>query len=87
LIFLKPTSPIAFVICIIDAPEPCAALPSLTQFATLFDLPASSSFSDGQAMSLGYHLPGPKKNLGLLGQQSSIPTNEVGPNFVKGTSE
>jgi hypothetical protein len=32
---------IAFVTSITDALEPCAALPSLTQFATVFHLPAS----------------------------------------------
>jgi hypothetical protein len=34
---------IAFVITITDALEPSAALPSLTQFATVFHLPASLS--------------------------------------------
>jgi hypothetical protein len=32
---------IAFVVSIIDELEPCAALPSLTQFATVFHLPTS----------------------------------------------
>jgi hypothetical protein len=55
---------IAFVPSITDALEPCAALPSLTQFATVFQLPASLSafpsspstniifvdFFDGQAI-------------------------------------
>jgi hypothetical protein len=60
---------IAFVISISDALEPCAALPSLTHFATVFHLPASLSafslspsthikivdFFDGQATSPGCH--------------------------------
>jgi hypothetical protein len=34
---------VAFVTFTTDALEPCAALPSLTQFATVFHLPASSN--------------------------------------------
>jgi hypothetical protein len=59
----------AFVISITDALEPCARLPSLTKFATVFHLPASFNafrlspstniiivdFFDGQAMSPERH--------------------------------
>jgi hypothetical protein len=60
---------IAFVTFTTDALDPCAALPSLTQFAILFCLPASLNafqlspstriiivvFYDGQAMSPECH--------------------------------
>jgi hypothetical protein len=60
---------IAFVTSITDALEPCAALPSLTKFSTIFHLPASSNafrlsfstsitivdFLDGHATSPGFH--------------------------------
>jgi hypothetical protein len=59
----------ASIIFITDEPEPFAALPSPTQFSTVFHLPASLSafplspstlttvvdFFDGQAMSPGCH--------------------------------
>jgi hypothetical protein len=48
-------------------------------------------FSDGQATSPECHSPEPQeKNLDLLGRQSStswMPTNELGSNSEKGTSE
>jgi hypothetical protein len=67
---LAKISSIAFVFSIIEIFKAFAALPSLTQFATVFHLPASSSalllsyltltiildFFDGQATSSGYHL-------------------------------
>jgi hypothetical protein len=60
---------IAFATSTIDVIEPCAALPLLTQFATVFHLPASLNafqlspsthiiivvFFDGQAMSPERH--------------------------------
>jgi hypothetical protein len=59
----------SFVTSTTDALEPCAALPSLTKFATVFHLPASLNafqlspstntiivvFFDGQAMSPERH--------------------------------
>jgi hypothetical protein len=62
-----------FVISIFNVLEPCAALPSLKQFATVFHLPASLSafplthstpiktveFFDGPASSPGCHLSEP----------------------------
>jgi hypothetical protein len=76
---------INFVTSTTDALESCSALPSLTQFATVFHLPASSNafqlspstriiifdFFDGQAMSPECHKPEPQENHLKLGRQSS----------------
>jgi hypothetical protein len=86
LVLLKICS-IAFVTSTTDALEPYAALPSLTQFASVFHLPASLNafqlspstrviivdFFDGQAMSPECHLPEPegKKSLDYMGRKSS----------------
>jgi hypothetical protein len=65
----------AFVTSTTDVLEPCAALPSLTQFATVFHLPASLNtfqwshstniiivvFFDEQAMSPECHLHEPQE--------------------------
>jgi hypothetical protein len=65
---------ISFVTSITDALEPCAAIPSFTQLAIVFHLPASLSalplsptteitivgFFDGQATSPGCHLTEPQ---------------------------